>query len=49
VIGRAGGEVMAYTVGELKLGRSKHTSFTQLINTELFKTGTIPDELVSAG
>lgn len=49
VIGRRGGEVKAYTVAELKLGRSKHTSFTQLINTELFQTGMVSDEPVPAG
>jgi AAA15 family ATPase/GTPase len=42
VVARDQGRIEFFTTDQLKIGRSKHTAFTQLINTEVFKYGTLP-------
>jgi hypothetical protein len=49
ILAREGGRIEAFTAEQLHLGRSKHTAFTQLTNSKVFRTGTMPDESLFPG
>lgn len=42
IIARDKGQIKFFTTAELKVGRSRQEAFTQLINTDVFKYGTLP-------
>lgn len=46
VIGRKQGRIENYTTSQLGIGASKHEAFLQLINTDVFKFGILPNEPV---